>query len=412
MMRPPEPEGRMPETVLIVDDEDGVRRTFVEWLTGVPGVRVLAAADAEAALLHANCEPIDLAVLDWNLGSGSDGLRLLEDLVEFRPDIVAILVTGFANQATPLDALRMGVRDYLDKNQDLNRDTFLAAVERQLVRVRPAKRQRELNQRLADFRRAVEAALPLVRGAAALNDPVPLPAAIHALFRFLLRTTGAADGALLVRQLADGRDESAAYTADGTRLPTPAVPFSRSLAASVVNLPAPAVMTDFSVEALGGVELLPFEHHRTTILAVPLRVGAGTHVVLELFDKQPFTDDDRRLAAAAADIGAELLRQALAERHTSQLLADAVEAALSAGDAVSRAIDGPTAADGPPAAVLATLKAGLSADANAVTDADTGLRLVEAVRVLAVRHGPPAVDHCVTLVADLTRLLDALTGTD
>ena len=33
--------------------------------------------------------------------------------------IVAILVTGFAHQATPLDALRMGVRDYLDKNQDL-----------------------------------------------------------------------------------------------------------------------------------------------------------------------------------------------------------------------------------------------------------------------------------------------------
>ena len=167
----------MPETVLIVDDEDGVRRTFVEWLHAAPNVRVLAAADAEAALRHANAEPIDLAVLDWNLGSGSDGLRLLEDLVEFRPDVVAILVTGFANQATPLDALRMGVRDYLDKNQDLNRETFLAAVERQLALVRPAKRQRELNQSLASFRQAVEVALPLVRSAAALNDPVPLPAA-------------------------------------------------------------------------------------------------------------------------------------------------------------------------------------------------------------------------------------------
>ena len=94
---------------------------------------------------------IDLAVLDWNLGSGSDGLRLLEDLAEFRPDVVAILVTGFAHQATPLDALRMGVRDYLDKNADLNRETFLAAGARQLERIRPAKRQRELNR----FARAV-----------------------------------------------------------------------------------------------------------------------------------------------------------------------------------------------------------------------------------------------------------------
>src|SRR5262245_1442012 len=113
----------MSEAVLIVDDEEPVRRTFKEWLTGVPDVRVFAAPAAEAALLVANEHPIDLAILDWNLGSGTDGLRLLEDLVEFRPDVVAILITGFANQATPLDALRLGVRDYLDKNQDLNRDT-------------------------------------------------------------------------------------------------------------------------------------------------------------------------------------------------------------------------------------------------------------------------------------------------
>src|SRR6185295_11748069 len=110
------------DTVLIVDDEDGVRRTFQEWLSALPNVRVFAVADAESALNLANKESIDLAVLDWNLGSGSDGLQLLEDLAEFQPDLVAILITGFAHQATPLDALRMGVRDYLDKNQDLTRE--------------------------------------------------------------------------------------------------------------------------------------------------------------------------------------------------------------------------------------------------------------------------------------------------
>src|SRR5947207_7171672 len=125
----------MTETVLIVDDEDGVRRTFQEWLSGLPDVKVLAAADAGAALRLANDHPIDLAVLDWNLGSGSDGLRLLEDLVEFHPDIVAVLITGYAHQATPLEALRKGVRDYLDKNQDLNRETFVAAVKRQLDKI-------------------------------------------------------------------------------------------------------------------------------------------------------------------------------------------------------------------------------------------------------------------------------------
>jgi DNA-binding response OmpR family regulator len=36
-------------------------------------------------LLEANRGPIDLAVLDWNLGAGNDGLQLLEDLCVFNP---------------------------------------------------------------------------------------------------------------------------------------------------------------------------------------------------------------------------------------------------------------------------------------------------------------------------------------
>src|SRR5919204_4333691 len=188
------------ETILIVDDEEPVRRTFADWLkeADLP-CRILTAADAEAALVLANRQRIDLAILDWNLGAGNDGLQLLEDLYEFNPDVVAIMVTGYAHQATPLDAMRMGVRDYLDKNQDLNRTTFLGAVRRQLDHVRPAKRERRLHRSLVAFREAVEKVLPLVQAAAALNDPVPLPQAIGSLFRFLLRSTAAADGVLLVR---------------------------------------------------------------------------------------------------------------------------------------------------------------------------------------------------------------------
>src|SRR5438093_270791 len=219
----------MTDTVLIVDDEESVRRTFQEWLASAgPELRVFAVPDAESALLVANEHAIDLAVLDWNLGSGSDGLRLLEDLVEFRPDIVAILVTGFAHQATPLDALRMGVRDYLDKNSDLNRETFLRAVSKQLERIRPAKRQRELNRSLAAFRAAVDRILPLVQTTAAFNDPVPLTEAVRSLLRFVIRVTGAKDGALVVRHTTnDGVESTTAYGADGKPLPTSSVPFAR-----------------------------------------------------------------------------------------------------------------------------------------------------------------------------------------
>src|SRR5262245_52426580 len=229
------------ETVLIVDDEQPVRKTFHEWLEGAGfACRILTAADAEGALVQANQHPIDLAILDWNLGAGNDGLQLLEDLYLFNPDVIAIMITGYAHQATPLDAMRMGVRDYLDKNHDLDRDTFLKAVRRQLERIRPAKRERLLHQQLVAFREAVEKVLPLVQAAAALNDPVPLPEAVRSLFRFLLRTTGARDGVLLTRGYDPGRQPPEicrVYDAAGTSLEVPRAPVARSVAGTGRGVP-------------------------------------------------------------------------------------------------------------------------------------------------------------------------------
>lgn len=396
----------MTDTILIVDDEDGVRRTFREWLAGEPGVEVLAAADAEAALVLANQHPIDLAVLDWNLGSGSDGLQLLEDLTEFHPDVVAILITGFAHQATPLDALRMGVRDYLDKNQDLTRETFLAAVRKQLGRIAPIKRQRHLHQSLAEFRSAVEQVLPLVRGAAALNNPVPLPDAVKALLRFMLRVSGARDGALVVLHVAkDGAESFAAYDSVGNSLPCPALPFGRTLVADAVSRGEVCVAD--RPGAGGPVELFPFETGRTSILIVPLPVAPGIHAALELFDKPEFTPEDRSLAATAGEIGADLLRTALAERQTHRLLVDAVEAAVSASHAVSSTL---TPAGVPPPAVMDKLRSGMAADSTTSLDAETGLKLVEAVQKLAARHGSHAVEHCVRTITSLHLLLDEQSG--
>ena len=396
----------MTDTVLIVDDEEPIRRTFSEWLGGAGlGVRVLAAADAETALKLANEHPVDLAILDWNLGAGLDGLRLLEDLALFRPDIVAILVTGFAAQATPLDALRMGVRDYLDKSADLTRESFLASVRTQLERIRPAKRQREFNRSLAAFREAVEKVLPLVRTAAALNDPVPLPEAVKSVLRFAARSVGASEGALIIRHVnADGSESLAALGKGGAPLPTGNVPFGRSLAASVLSRQEASLLTEADLAASGMFALYPFEMNRTQILAAPLPAGSGTAVVLELFDKPGgFTEEDRRLVRAAAEVGGDLIRQAIAERGSHQLLFDAVGAALKASAGMQESLGAE-----PAPAAMESLREGLGSDANAVADADTTLKLIEAVRSLAVRHGSAAMDHCTKLVDDLRQLLDRL----
>ena len=420
------------DTILIVDDEESVRKTFREWLEGARlGCRILSAEDAEAALVQANRHAIDLAILDWNLGAGNDGLHLLEDLYLFNPDVTAIMITGFAQQATPLDAMRMGIRDYLDKNQDLNRETFLASVQRQLERLRPAKRERRLHASLVGFREAVQKVLPLVQSAAALNDPVPLPDAVRHLLQFLLRTTGARDGVLLLHSHDPGREPAEfcrVYDAEGKLRDEELVPFARSVAGTVISLQEPytANRLDEAAEAgteRGGrrwIELQPFERGRQSLLAAPMNVGPGLQVVLELFDKAgegdraiPFTASDRSLIAAAADFGAEMLSQALAERQMHQLLFAAVDAALGASDSVTEALKGKSSGrleEPPPQAVLDRLREGLTQTAGDKLDASQTVRLAEAVRVLAVRHGAAAVDHCIHLVESLRTLLDGVTG--
>lgn len=394
----------MPETILIVDDEESVRRTFREWLTSANlDCTILTAADAESALRQSQTQPIDLAILDWNLGTGMDGLRLLEDLAVFCPDIVAILVTGYAHQATPLMALRMGVRDYLDKNHELTRETFLASVRKQLEKIRPAKHQRELHQTLAAFRSAVERVLPLVQSSAALTDPVPVPQAIRSLCQFVQQVTGAADAVLIVQS----HDDLRAYSNEGSLITEPLALFPRTLAASALGLGEPSIISKLDAHALSGTDVQPFERGRSNVLAVPMRVGSGVAAVLELFDKPApgFSDQDRRLAGAAGSVGAELLKQTLADIHTQQTLFTAVEAALRATDAMPF---GTAAQEQLPESVRESIRRDLE-KAGADISGKAALELAEAVQLLASKYGEPAVKHCVHLIREVAKLLDAMT---
>lgn len=403
----------MSETILIVDDEESVRRTMREWLDEADlRCVVLTAADAESALQLANRHGIDLAILDWNLGAGDDGLQLLQDLVVFHPDLVAILVTGYANQATPLDAMRMGVRDYLDKNHDFSRDAFLKAVRKQLDAIRPAKRARSVQEQLRQFRGAVEKAVPLVQSAAALTDPVPLPDAVRHLVRFAAQATRARSGALLVREYDESRDPAEwqkAYDVDGREIPISPIPFARSLAGAAVSRQQACVMN--ASAGSDQVELYPFEAGRSAFLIAPMAIAPGIHAVLELFDREGgFTADDQRLAQTASELGADLMRHALGHRTQQSMLLEALAGALEASDHVDASLGQTPDVDAAPAELLDHLRLGLVFAAGDPDVAKESVELAEAIRLLGQRHGPASLRHCRTLVGNLRSLLDEMTG--
>jgi ActR/RegA family two-component response regulator len=405
------------ETILIVDDEDSVRQTFQEWLEEANfGCQVLAARDAAEALTLANEQRIDLAILDWHLGAGSHGLQLLEDLYLFHPDLVAILVTGFAHQATPLDALRMGVRDYLDKTTDLTRERFLAAVHRQLERIRPVKRERQVQQTLLEFRSEVERLLPIVSAAAALHEPGPGPEAVAGLFDFLMPATQARAGLLLARAYDPQREPAEScrwYDHTGRLLDLPAIPFAQTLAAAVVGMQSACALSELPREAAElGIVLNPVEQQHQFVLAAPITVTPNLIVVVELFDKlpqgspapQPFDEADRRLADAAARFAAHLVRQALAERQTQTLLLEALAAASRTAEQL-RTEPGPSRTDQdrlePRDRILRRLQA---AQFHLQTPRET-LRLAELIGDLSSRHGSSAVEFAIVLLEGLRRLL-------
>ena len=87
------------ETVLVVEDEDGVRAFVVEALEDA-GYQVYAAADGATALevLKAHSS-IDLMVSDVVLGGALNGRELRDEAMKFRPGLPVLYITGYTRNA-------------------------------------------------------------------------------------------------------------------------------------------------------------------------------------------------------------------------------------------------------------------------------------------------------------------------
>jgi DNA-binding NtrC family response regulator len=108
------PGARWPlATILVVDDEPGMRNFLLKTLE--PRVSlVMAAASAEEAEDLMRRHRFDLVILDITL-PGKSGLELLRDLREQGNASEVVLITAFADLDTAIEALRAGAGDFLLK---------------------------------------------------------------------------------------------------------------------------------------------------------------------------------------------------------------------------------------------------------------------------------------------------------
>lgn len=89
------------------------------------GFETQTADTVEAALKIVSQNPPAFAVVDMRLGDGN-GLDVIAELKEIRPDCKTIMLTGYGNLATAVSAVKLGAIDYLAKPTDA--DEVLAAL--------------------------------------------------------------------------------------------------------------------------------------------------------------------------------------------------------------------------------------------------------------------------------------------
>ncbi len=103
-------------SILIVDDEDSVRDSLLNWFIE-DGYRVECAENAKKALLILESDTFDIILADIKM-PGMDGLEMLRRIKVLKPDSIVIVMTAFATVDTAVQALKDGAFDYVTKPFD------------------------------------------------------------------------------------------------------------------------------------------------------------------------------------------------------------------------------------------------------------------------------------------------------
>lgn len=124
----------MQNTILIIDDERGIRDTLSAVLSD-EGFAVSSVATGEEGLDAARKGNFACILLDIWLGDGIDGLETLEQLKKDGVESAVVMISGHGNIETAVRATKLGAFDFVEKP---------LSIERTVVTVKNAIRQHQL----------------------------------------------------------------------------------------------------------------------------------------------------------------------------------------------------------------------------------------------------------------------------
>lgn len=149
------------DAVLIIDDDELVRRTFRRVLQQGGLTNIIEAEEGEAGLTKCRERTPGVVLLDLRMPR-MDGLDVLSTLVAQHPDVPVIVVSGQGTMTDVVEALRRGAWDFVSKPL-LDNEILVRAVRRGLERAALLRQNREYGDSLQRMNQRLSAALEELR---------------------------------------------------------------------------------------------------------------------------------------------------------------------------------------------------------------------------------------------------------
>jgi len=117
----------MSATLILVVEDDPLQRKLIGENLESEGFAVLAASNGREAGELAALHPVEIALVDYQLG-GETGLDVIAALLGRNPLITPIMITAFGNIETAVEAMKRGAYDFVVKPVDFKK--LLLVIER------------------------------------------------------------------------------------------------------------------------------------------------------------------------------------------------------------------------------------------------------------------------------------------
>ena len=134
----------MSNSILIVDDEQGIREALSSILTD-EGYEPIAVSSGEECLSLLDQRTVDLVLLDVWL-EGMDGLATLERIRKNTVDPMVVMISGHGNIETAVRATKLGAFDFIEK--PLSLEKVILVIKNALEVHRLAQENRRLREEL------------------------------------------------------------------------------------------------------------------------------------------------------------------------------------------------------------------------------------------------------------------------